>query len=441
MTYQQTIDYLYTQLPMYSRIGAAAYKEDLHNTIALCNAIDNPQTKFKSIHIAGTNGKGSTSHMLAAMLQQAGYKTGLYTSPHLKDFRERIKINGEMIHKDFVINFVERTKTISEEIKPSFFELTVAMAFDYFEKEKIDIAVIETGLGGRLDSTNIITPLLSIITNIGYDHMDLLGNTLEKIASEKAGIIKPGVPVIIGEYLPETKNIFIEKAKQCNAPIYFAQDEYTVSNIDYTMQLLSCDVKSTQHHITETFELDLNGLYQTKNIRTVLCAEGLLMQLGFPIKNEDEKQALKNVKKLTGLYGRWDVISSNPTIILDVAHNEDGIKQLLNQLSLVHHTSNTVHLIMGMVKDKDISKVLSILPKNAQYYFCNAHIERALPHKELLEKAKIFELNGESFDDVNEAIKAAKLNAAANDIIIVCGSVFLVAEVDILLFNSNQKKI
>ena len=441
MTYQQTIDYLYTQLPMYSRIGAAAYKEDLHNTIALCNAIDNPQTKFKSIHIAGTNGKGSTSHMLAAMLQQAGYKTGLYTSPHLKDFRERIKINGEMIHKDFVINFVERTKTISEEIKPSFFELTVAMAFDYFEKEKIDIAVIETGLGGRLDSTNIITPLLSIITNIGYDHMDLLGNTLEKIASEKAGIIKPGVPVIIGEYLPETKNIFIEKAKQCNAPIYFAQDEYTVSNIDYTMQLLSCDVKSTQHHITETFELDLNGLYQTKNIRTVLCAEGLLMQLGFPIKNEDEKQALKNVKKLTGLYGRWDVISSNPTIILDVAHNEDGIKQLLNQLSLVHRTSNTVHLIMGMVKDKDISKVLSILPKNAQYYFCNAHIERALPHKELLEKAKIFELNGESFDDVNEAIKAAKLNAAANDIIIVCGSVFLVAEVDILLFNSNQKKI
>ena len=221
MTYHQTLDYLYSQLPMYSRIGAAAYKEDLHNTIALCNAIDNPQTKFKSIHIAGTNGKGSTSHMLAAILQQSGYKTGLYTSPHLKDFRERIKINGEMIHKDFVINFVERTKTISEEIKPSFFELTVAMAFDYFEKEKIDIAVIETGLGGRLDSTNIITPLLSIITNIGYDHMDLLGNTLEKIASEKAGIIKPGVPVIIGEYLPETKNIFIEKAKQCHAPIYF----------------------------------------------------------------------------------------------------------------------------------------------------------------------------------------------------------------------------
>jgi dihydrofolate synthase/folylpolyglutamate synthase len=404
MTYQQTLDYLYSQLPMYSRIGAAAYKEDLHNTIALCNAIDNPQTKFKSIHIAGTNGKGSTSHMLAAILQQAGYKTGLYTSPHLKDFRERIKINGEMISHEFVVDFVERTKTISEEIKPSFFELTVAMAFDYFEKEKIDVAVIETGLGGRLDSTNIITPILSIITNIGYDHTDLLGNTLEKIAFEKAGIIKPGVPVVIGEYLPETKKVFIEKAKQCNSPIYFAQDEYAVSNINYSMQLLSCDVTSTEHNITETFELDLNGLYQTKNIRTVLCAEGLLMQLGFNLKNADEKQALKNVKKLTGLYGRWDVISSNPTIVLDVAHNEDGVKQLLHQLSVVRGPSSALHFIMGMVKDKDISKLLSILPKNARYYFSSAHIERALPHKELLEKAKAFELKGESYDDVQQMI-------------------------------------
>ena len=434
MTYQQTIDYLYTQLPMYSRIGAAAYKEDLHNTIALCNAIDNPQTKFKSIHIAGTNGKGSTSHMLAAMLQQAGYKTGLYTSPHLKDFRERIKINGEMISQAFVVDFVERTKNISEQIKPSFFELTVAMAFDYFEKEKVDIAVIETGLGGRLDSTNIITPILSIITNIGYDHMDILGDTLEKIASEKAGIIKPNVPVVIGEYLPETKNVFIEKATECNAPIYFAQDEYEVSNINYSMQLLSCDVTNTEHSITESFELDLNGLYQTKNICTVLCAEGIMMQLGFPIKNAAEKQALKNVKKLTGLYGRWDVISSNPTIILDVAHNEDGIKQLLHQLSVVSRESSALHLVMGMVKDKDVSKLLSILPKNAHYYFSNAHIERALPHPDLLEKARAYELNGESFDDVNEAIKAAKLHAAAGDIIIVCGSVFLVAEVDKELF-------
>jgi dihydrofolate synthase / folylpolyglutamate synthase len=436
MTYQQTIDYLYAQLPMYSRIGAAAYKEDLHNTIALCNAIDNPQTKFKSIHIAGTNGKGSTSHMLAAVLQQAGYKTGLYTSPHLKDFRERIKINGDMISQQFVVDFVERTKTISDQIQPSFFELTVAMAFDYFEKEKVDIAVIETGLGGRLDSTNIISPILSVITNIGYDHVDILGDTLQKIASEKAGIIKPGIPVVIGEYLPETKNIFIQKAKDCNAPIHFAQDEYEVSNINYTMQLLSCAVRNVEHDIKESFELDLNGLYQTKNIRTVLCAEGILMQLGFNIKNADEKQALKNVKKLTGLYGRWDVISSNPTIILDVAHNEDGVKQLLHQLSVVSGESlrvidkkPTVHFVMGMVKDKDITKVLSILPKNENYYFTNAHIERAIPHWDLLEKAKTYELNGASFDDVNKAIKAAKQNAAANDIIIVCGSVFLVAEV------------
>jgi dihydrofolate synthase/folylpolyglutamate synthase len=448
MNYQQTIDYLYAQLPMYSRIGAAAYKEDLHNTIALCNAIDNPQTKFKCIHIAGTNGKGSTSHMLAAMLQQAGYKTGLYTSPHLKDFRERIKINGEMISQQFVVDFVKRTKTISEQIQPSFFELTVAMAFDYFEKEKVDIAIIETGLGGRLDSTNIITPILSIITNIGYDHVDILGNTLEKIAAEKAGIIKPNVPVIIGEYLPtgqaglpDTKNVFIQKATECNAPIYFAQDEYAVSNINYSTQLLNCDITSTEHNITETFELDLNGLYQTKNLCTVLCAEGILMEHGFKIKNADEKLALKNVKKLTGLYGRWDVISSNPTIVLDVAHNEDGVKQLLNQLSIVSGESSnvsgegsTLHFIIGMVKDKDISKVLSILPKNAKYYFCNAHIERAIPHQDLLEKAKAYELNGESFDDVNDAIKAAKQNAAADDIIIVCGSVFLVAEVDKDLF-------
>ena len=437
MNYQQTIDYLYAQLPMYSRIGAAAYKEDLHNTIALCNAIDNPQTKFRSIHVAGTNGKGSTSHMLAAMLQQAGYKTGLYTSPHLKDFKERIKINGEMISQEFAVDFVERTKTISEQIQPSFFELTVAMAFDYFEKEKVDIAVIETGLGGRLDSTNIITPILSIITNIGYDHMDILGNTLEKIAAEKAGIIKTRVPVVIGEYLPETKNVFIEKARECNAPVYFAQNEYAVSNINYSMQLLRCDVTNTKHKITETFQLDLNGLYQTKNICTVLCAEGILLQQGFNIKNTDKKQALKNVKKLTGLYGRWDVISSNPTIVLDVAHNEDGVKQLLNQLSVVHQSSHNVHFVFGMVKDKDISKVLSILPKNAQYYFCNAHIERALPNKELLEKAKAFKLYGGSFDDVNEAIKTAKLIATADDIIIVCGSIFLVAEVDILLFTGN----
>ena len=433
MNYQQTIDYLYAHLPMFSRIGAAAYKEDLYNTVALCKALDDPHTKFKSIHVAGTNGKGSTSHMLAAILQEAGYKTGLYTSPHLKDFRERIKINGEMISKEFVIDFVEKTKTISEQVKPSFFELTVAMAFDYFEKEKVDIAIIETGLGGRLDSTNVITPILSIITNIGYDHVDILGDTLEKIAAEKAGIIKPNVPVVIGEYLPETKNIFINKAKEMNAPIHFALDEYKVSKINYTAQSLSCDVTDIEHGITESFELDLNGLYQTKNLCAVICAEGILMQHGFTIKNTDEKKALKNVKALTGLYGRWDVISESPAIILDVAHNEDGIKQLLQQITVVSRESSVLNMIIGMVKDKDVTKVLSILPKNAKYYFSNAHIIRAMPHEELKEKAAQYGLNGDSFDDVNMALKAAKELAAADDIIVVCGSVFLVAEVDVSL--------
>lgn len=441
MTYQQTIDYLYAQLPMYSRIGAAAYKTDLHNTIALCNAIDNPQTTFRSIHIAGTNGKGSTSHMLAAILQQAGYKTGLYTSPHLKDFRERIRINGEMISEDFIVDFVARTRTISEEIAPSFFELTVAMAFEYFKQQQVDIAVIETGLGGRLDSTNIINPVLSIITNIGYDHMDILGDTLEKIAAEKGGIIKRGVPVVIGEYLPETKNIFTGIARELLCPVHFAQEEYEVTDVQYSMELLRCTVTNKVQGTKENFALDLNGLYQTKNIRTVLCAGNILKDLGFNISNATKKEALKQVKKLTGLNGRWDVISVDPTIILDVAHNEDGIRQLMEQLILVSGETGTgnrewnkLHIVLGMVKDKDVTKALSILPGGANYYFSNAHIERAMAHGVLKEKAAGFGLPGQSFDDVNEALRAAVDNATSGDIIIVCGSVFLIAEVNTELF-------
>lgn len=415
---------------MFSRIGAAAYKKDLHNTIALCEALDNPQKKFKSIHIAGTNGKGSTSHMLAAMLQQAGYKTGLYTSPHLKDFGERIKINGRMIDEGFVIDFVERTKAISNAIEPSFFELTVAMAFEYFAQQQVDIAVIETGLGGRLDSTNIITPLLSIITNIGYDHMNILGNTLEAIAGEKAGIIKPGVPVVIGEYLPDTKPVFINKAKECNAPIYFVPDKFKVTDVISGTHALNCNVTDTEQQITENFTLDLNGIYQTKNLCTVLCAEGILWEHGFTIKNDAEKFALANVKKLTGLHGRWDVIAENPTLVLDVAHNEDGIKQVINQLTHSNINASAAHFIIGMVKDKEVDKVLSQLPKDANYYFTNAHIPRALAAEELKTKAAAFHLQGNSFDDVNKAIAAAKQKAAVSDLIIVCGSVFLVGEVD-----------
>ena len=416
---------------MFSRIGAAAYKKDLHNTIELCNALNDPQKKFKSIHIAGTNGKGSTSHMLAAMLQQAGYKTGLYTSPHLKDFRERIKINGVMVEEGFVVDFVERTRQLSESIQPSFFELTVAMAFEYFAQQKVDVAIIETGLGGRLDSTNIITPVLSVITNIGYDHMNILGNTLEEIAAEKAGIIKPGVPVIIGEYLPVTKPIFINKAATCNAPIYFASEKYAVTDIISTATSLNCNVKNTEHNITENFTLDLNGLYQTKNLCTVLCAEGILMTLGFKIKNETEKFALANTKKLTGLHGRWDVIAQNPTIVLDVAHNEDGMKQVNSQLSVVNDKNANIHFVIGMVKDKEVGKVLSQLPQNATYYFTNAHIPRAMPATELQSNAAAFNLKGDCFDNVNEAIAAAKQKAAVTDLIIVCGSVFLVGEVEL----------
>ena len=432
MTYQQTIDYLFAQLPMYSRIGEAAYKADLHNTIALCNALDNPQTKFTSVHIAGTNGKGSTSHMLAAILQQAGYKTGLYTSPHLKDFRERIKINGEMIAEEFVVDFVQRTQQISKAIEPSFFELTMTMAFDYFAAQQVDIAIIETGLGGRLDSTNIIAPILSIITNIGYDHMNILGNTLEKIATEKAGIIKKNTPVIIGEYLEETKQIFISKAIECNAPIIFAQNEITVTDIVVSTQKLHCTVTSKANITEEKITLDLNGIYQTNNLRTVLCAEKMLTEKGFLIKKEDLQFALSNTKSLTGLHGRWDVIGENPTLVLDVAHNEDGIKQVLKQINYIKTENNNskVHFIMGMVKDKEVEKVLSLLPVDAHYYFTNAHIPRALPAEELKIKAAAFNLNGEYFDDVNEAIKSAQKNAAEQDIIIICGSVFVVGEVN-----------
>ena len=415
---------------MFSRIGAAAYKADLHNTIALCDILNNPQNKFKSIHIAGTNGKGSTSHMLASILHQAGYKTGLYTSPHLNNFRERIKINGEMVSEAFVVDFVNRTKTAIEKIEPSFFEMTVAMAFEYFATEKVDIAVIETGLGGRLDSTNIISPILSVITNIGYDHMNILGNTLQLIAAEKAGIIKNKVPVVIGEWLPGTKDIFINKAQQENAPLLFAQDEYCASNIQYTSNSLCCDITNTVLGVTESFELDLNGLYQVKNLCTVLAAAAVLIKLGYHINNETEKRGLANTKKLTGLRGRWDVIHEAPAIVLDVAHNTDGIKQLLYQIQNSNTADGKLHFIIGMANDKDINAVLSLLPKEAHYYFTNAHLPRALHHELLREKGLENGLAGESFDDVNKALTTARHVAAGNDMIIICGSIFVVGEVN-----------
>ena len=429
MTYQQTLDYLVTKLPLFSKIGAAAYKKDITNTVLLCEAAGNPQNKIKTIHVAGTNGKGSVSHMLAAIFQQSGYKTGLYTSPHLKDFRERIKVNGEFIEEDFVVLFVEKMKSVSEEINPSFFELTVVMGLEYFAEQKVDIAIIETGLGGRLDSTNVITPELSIITNIGYDHMNILGDTLEKITFEKAGIIKPNVPVVIGESLPETKNIFLEKAKQCNANIVFAEDKFNITNSILRNNELEVEVSESNLHEKEKYILDLNGIYQQKNLLTVLAAVDELNDMGHNLEKGNIRSALSFVKKITGLHGRWDVIRQEPMIALDVAHNEDGINQLLHQISLCNYKN--LHIIFGIVKDKDADKILSLLPKNASYYFTKAQIPRALPEDKIAEKAKAYDLHGGKYKEVNEALQAAIINADKKDLVVVCGSVFLVGEVNL----------
>ena len=427
MTYADALHYLYEQLPMFSRIGTAAYKKDLSNTKQLCSVLNNPQTKFKSIHIAGTNGKGSVSHMLAAVLQTAGYKTGLYTSPHLKDFRERIKINGEDCNKDFVVDFTKKIKPEIEKLQPSFFELTVAMAFDYFVQQEVDIAVIETGLGGRLDSTNIIMPELSVITNIGYDHMNLLGNTLEKIAYEKAGIIKKNIPVIIGESINETKQVFQSTAKEKDAPLIFAQDKFYVQDFSYKHLQLKAEVvdkKKDEHHI---YFLDLPGIYQTKNIIAVLETIHQLKLKNWKIKQHDIDTGLKKVKQLTGLHGRWEKIKDEPAVILDVAHNVDGIKQLTEQLELVSY--DELHIIIGFVKDKDVINILSLLPKTANYYFTKAQIPRAMNENDLAVLASHNGLKGKAFKEVNIALKEAWTHAGKNDLILICGSVFLVGEV------------
>lgn len=413
---------------MFSRIGAAAYKADLTNTIRLCNTLGNPQHKFKSIHVAGTNGKGSTSHMLAAILQTAGYKTGLYTSPHLKDFRERIKVNGEMVSEEFVILFTERIRPRIEEIEPSFFEITVAMAFEYFAQQEVDIAIIETGLGGRLDSTNVIVPELSIITNIGWDHMNLLGNSLEKIAAEKAGIIKEKIPVVVGEVIPETISIFEETANEKNAPLSIAERKRHITDWNWEKHELVVEVASEHQTDHKIYHLDLQGVYQTKNLLTVLEACSILQQKGWKLDNDAIQQGLKHTKKITGLHGRWEVIHTSPLVVMDVAHNADGIRQLVQQAELISH--DQLHIIIGMVKDKDIDRVLSLLPKTANYYFTKAKIPRALPENELMEKAGKLKLKGDSFPDVNEALEFALQHTHPDDLIIICGSVFLVGEVD-----------
>lgn len=436
MRYQETIDYLYTRLPMFSRIGAAAIKPNLDNTIAICNFLGNPEKKFKTIHIAGTNGKGSTSHMLASIFQEAGYKTGLYTSPHLYDFRERIKVNGQMCSQEFVINFTNKIKPCIQKIEPSFFEITVGMAFDYFAQEKVDIAIIETGLGGRLDSTNVIEPELSIITNIGFDHMALLGNTIEAIASEKAGIIKKETPVVIGASDSVTKKVFEEKANKENASIYFAEDFLDFKSFQNNWQTALFEFNQPLIHFLDaplfpknfTVECDLPAKYQAKNLKAVLVATQLLATMGWKFTANKVLKALLNVKKNNGLMGRWECIQDSPRVILDVAHNEHGVLALLEQLASLHY--QRLHIVTGMVKDKDIEAVLKLLPTNALYYFTQSHIPRALPVKELAEQAAAIGLEGHCFDDVNIALKEAIKNANHNDLILVIGSVFLVAEVD-----------
>lgn len=429
MNYKETIAYLYDALPMFSRIGAAAYKKDLTNTIALCEILGNPQKKFKTIHIAGTNGKGSTSHMLAAVLQTASYKTGLYTSPHLKDFRERIKVNGIMCEEDFIVDFVEKIKPHIETIQPSFFEITVAMAFEYFALQKVDVAIIEVGLGGRLDSTNVITPEVSVITNIGWDHMNLLGDTLEKIAFEKAGIIKENIPVVVGEFLPETRPVFEKVAAEKNAPLIFAQEKRFVTEWKYEHHKLLATVVDKHNDEHEIYALDLPGIYQSKNLVTVLETLQQLKIKGWNIAERHIKEGLSNTKKLTGLHGRWELIHENPTIILDVAHNEDGIKQITEQLELA--TYNQLHIVIGMVKDKEVEKVLKLLPRYANYYFTKAQTPRALPENELAEKAAAIGLQGKTFQDVNTTLKEILTHANKDDLILVCGSVFLIGEVSI----------
>lgn len=421
--YQQTLTYLYRSAPMFQQVGAVAYKADLTNTLALCDALGNPQKKFKSIHVAGTNGKGSTSHMLASVLQSAGYKTGLYTSPHLKEFTERIRIDGQQIEQSHVIDFVNRIRPHIETIKPSFFEITVAMAFDYFAAQHIDIAVIEVGLGGRLDSTNVITPVLSVITNISFDHKDILGNTLEKIAAEKAGIIKDNVPVVISERQPGIEGVFSEKANDHHAPLHFASDEFTVTITNSSFEIKKNDVLYLSY-----LSLPLKGNYQIKNLAGVLKSIGILNRIGFQISQQQLIEGLEKTVTQTGLKGRWQKLQEKPLIICDTGHNADGVKEVVAQIG--QQKFKKLFMVWGMVKDKAPDEVLRLLPKHASYYFCQAKIPRSMDATALSHAAARFGLKGEIEPDVNEAIAMAKANAGADDFIFIGGSTFVVAEID-----------
>lgn len=402
--YSQTVEWMFQQLPMYQRIGADAFKKNLTNILDFSEKLGNPHLNFKSIHVAGTNGKGSTSHMMASVLQEAGYKVGLYTSPHLKDFRERIRIDGKEIQEDSVVNFIDENRSFLEDYKLSFFEMTVGMAFDYFSREKVDIAVIEVGLGGRLDSTNIITPILSVITNIGKDHVQMLGDTLEEIAFEKAGIIKPGVPVVIGENQVETKVVFNETARRLNSEIVFAED------LD-----------------SENYFSDLTGDYQAKNIQTAATAIRKLNKIKFNISEESIYNGLLKVKENTGLRGRWDILQTNPKVICDTAHNAEGLVYVLKQL--LKEDFENLHIVLGVVNDKDLGSILSLFPKKATYYFCKPNVPRGMDQFELQKKCLASGLLGDSYSSVITAFDSALKKSTKHDLIFIGGSNFVVAEV------------
>ncbi len=413
---------------MFHRIGAVALKPDLTNTIALCRQLDNPQHRFRTIHVAGTNGKGSTSHMLAAILQSAGYKVGLYTSPHLKSFTERIRINGEEIDQETVVRFVEQNKDFLEKLQPSFFEMTVGMAFDYFAHHKVDLAVIEVGLGGRLDSTNIITPELSVITNIGYDHQYILGHTLPEIAYEKAGIIKPNVPVVVSERQSEVASVFEGKAAQENAALYFASDRYRMHSQGISMGKLVADVFEENKLTYASLNSELTGGYQLRNLPGVLQAVEILEKKGYRIGEEAIRKGIEQVCTLTGLKGRWQTLGLNPLIVCDTGHNEDGIRAVMAQIHSVLYQQ--LYIVLGVVRDKDLSKILPLFPQNAHYYFCQPNIPRALPANLLQEEAAKYGLTGQLILEVNQAIAQAKSQANPNDLIFIGGSTFVVAEIE-----------
>ena len=432
MTYDETVQYLFNCAPPFQQVGGAAYKEGLATTIELDNHLGNPHRKFRTIHVAGTNGKGSTSHTLAAILQECGYKVGLYTSPHLVDFRERIKVNGKVASKEYVIDFVKEHREFFESLCPSFFELTTAMAFNYFAQQQVDIAVIEVGLGGRLDCTNIITPELSIITNISFDHTQFLGSTLADIAGEKAGIIKPGIPVVIGETTPETKEVFSAKAESVGAPITFAEEEALLLSATplpeggFAYQTASYD----------TIEGELGGDYQKKNTNTLLSALEKLKGCGIEISDNAVRKGFTNICTTTGFTGRWQTIGKSPRTVCDAGHNTGGIKYVTEQLERESRRHTAMRIVFGMVNDKDISSVLAMMPANARYYFTQASIKRAMPAEELQAKAAQYGLKGDCYPTVEKALQAAEADSAASDFIFVGGSCFIVAD---LLTSVNAR--